>query len=468
MTSPTSVSILPPEDWQQLERLTRAVFSEAFGANFNRFGRAGQRQYGVDILGRVSTGAAIGVQCKGRSSALGKQLTREEIDRAISEAETFPGQLDEFYIVTSAPEDRALQQYVFDLSGVRKATGQFEVTLWGWQSMTDQIRSCPGVMETYYGQWWRKPSLKYVATAAMLTTAILFVGFVGSNRVEQWFKFRDVSRSTTVAGLQRAVSTLDTLQTAYGNCLDSMSGKAFVFSEQLHNGCVVPIETSLKKLEQERDEMAGIMNAAAYSEVRTASEYLNGDFGQLLAAADMAKGLERGAVSLAKTTCPNIRYRTEGSKDVDKALRKTGEDALAEQMAQYYRMRDFALPAIRSMKARLAVASRLQSGQEIPQELVQEANSLASLVQEERQFSYKPPASPFALARAKDATARTLTVSGPAMDPIDDAVWDQTALAALFAGLRGNAGDVEFLISCGVLKPAARELENPAGQRSSS
>jgi hypothetical protein len=52
-------------------------------------------------------------------------------------------------------------------------------------------------------------------------------------------------------------------------------------------------------------------------------------------------------------------------------------------------MRNFAVPAISSMKARLAVASQLQRGQEVPKDLVQEANSLANLLQEEPKFSYK-------------------------------------------------------------------------------
>ncbi|MGC2971855.1 hypothetical protein [Paraburkholderia aspalathi] len=468
MTSPTSVPILPPADWQQLERLTRAVFSELFNANFSRYGRSGQRQYGIDVLGRRSTGAVIGVQCKGRSSGPGKQLTTKEIDRVIKEAESFPDQLDEFYIITTAPENQVLQQYVFNLSGARKAAGNFPVILWSWQSMEDQIRSCPRVLSTYYGQWWRKPSLKYVAAAVLFTTAIGATGFVGSSRVEQWFKLRDASRDTTVAGLQQVVSTLDELQTAYGHCVDSMAGKAFIYSSGLHTSCTMPIEASLKKLDQQRDQMAGVMNAEAYGEVKTASEYLNEDFRQLLVASDMAKGLEKSAVSLAKTTCPNVRYRTEDSKDQGKLLRKTGESALAEQMAQYFRMRDFALPAIGAMKARLSVASRIQNGQDVPRDLVQEANSLGSLLQEERNFVYKLPAQPFATARIKEASFRTLTVSGESFDPVDEAVWDQTAETAIFEGLRGNVGDVEFLISCGVLKPAARELEHETSKSSTS
>ncbi|MFM0619772.1 hypothetical protein PQR37_37575 [Paraburkholderia nemoris] len=468
MTSPTSVDIPAPADWQHFERLSRAVFSEAFSANFNRFGRAGQRQNGIDVLGRLPTGALIGVQCKGRTSSMGKQLTKKQVDDAIAAAETYPGQLDAFYIVTTAKEDAVLQQYVIDLSGVRKAAGKFEVTLWGWQSMSDQIRSCPGVMKTFYGHWWRKPSLKFIAAAVMLTTVIGFAGFLGSRRVEQWFQVRDAGRSTTVAGLQQVVSTLDQLQVTYGNCIESMAGKAFMFSGQLRDSCTKPIELPLQQLGRQRDHMAGVMNADAYAEVVAASDYLNEDFRQLLVAADMSQGFERSAVDYAKTACPNPKFRTAAAQDGSKLLRRSGEDALSAQMAQYFRMRDFAVPAIAAMKARLAVASRLQNGQDVTQDLVQKANSLASLLQEERSFSYKLPASPFATARVKQMSTRTLTVSGPALDPVDDIVWSQTAENAMFEGLHGHGGDVEFLISCGLLKPTARVLEDDTGKKASS
>ncbi|KVM61880.1 hypothetical protein WJ58_03580 [Burkholderia ubonensis] len=394
---------------------------------------------------------------------MGKKLTQRQVDDAIAEAETYPGTLGEFYIVTTAMEDAVLQQYVMNLSGVRKAAGKFEVTLWGWQSMADQIRSCPGVMKSFYGHWWHKPSLKFITVAALLVSTIVLSGLLGSHRLEQWFAVRDANRSATVAGLQLVGATLDELEVAYGKCIDSMGGRAFVFYDQLQANCIEPIRLPLKQLYRQRDQMAGVMNAAAFIEVGTASEYLNEDFRQLLVAADMSRGFERSAVDFARSACPDPKYRVAESHEQGKLLRETGENALSVQMAQYFRMRDFAVPAIAALKARLAVASRLQNGQDVPGELVKDANSLASLLQEERSFTYKLPGSPFATARVKEMNARTLTVSGPALDPVDSAVWSQVVEEAMFKGLRGHKGDIEFLISCGLLKPAAKALENDAG-----
>lgn len=466
MTSPTSVDIPAPADWQHFERLSRAVFSEAFDAKFTRFGRGGQRQNGIDVLGRLRTGVLIGVQCKGRASSMGKKLTQRQIDDAIAEAETYPRPLHEFYIVTTASEDAVLQQYVIGLSGNRQAVGKFPVTLWAWQSMSDQIRSCPGVMEAFYGQWWRKPSLKFIVTAALLITSTGAAGILASHRIEQWLAVRDANRSTTVSGLQQVVLTLDELQGVYGKCVESMGGKAFVFHSQLQGSCIRPIKSPLVKLERQRDQMAGVMNTDAYTEVVTATDYLNADFRQLLIAADMAQGFERSAVDYTKLACQHQKLRTGTSDGQSKLLRETGENALSMQMAQYFRMRDFAIPAIAALKARLAVASRLQNAQDVPGDLVKEANTLPSLLQEERNFTYKLPSFPFATARVKQMSARTLTVSGPALDPVDNAVWSYTAEEAMFEGLRGHKGDVEYLISCGLLKPAAKVLENDVDEQS--
>ncbi|MFP3506129.1 hypothetical protein [Burkholderia sp. SIMBA_062] len=466
MTSPTSVDIPAPADWQQFERLSRALFSEAFQAKFSRFGRGGQRQNGIDVLGRLRTGALIGVQCKGRASSMGKKLTQQQIDNAIVEAETFPDTLDELYIVTTANEDAVLQQYVIGVSGSRQAAGKFPVTLWGWQSMSDQIRSCPGVMETFYGQWWRKPSLKFIASAAFVATAVGVAGMLGSHRVEQWLAATDANRRTTVSGLQQVVLTLDELQDVYVKCVESMGGKAFVFYSQLQGSCIGPIKSALLKLGRQRDQMAGVMNTDAYTEVVTATDYLNADFRQLLIAADMELGFERSAVDYAKSACPNAKLRVGTSNDQSKLLRETGENALSMQMSQYFRMRDFAIPAISALKARLAAASRRQNGQGVPGDLVKEANTLPSLLQEERDFTYKLPASPFATARAKQMSARTLTVSGPALDPVDNAVWSYTAEEAMFEGLRGHKSDIEYLISCGLLKPEAKVLANDVDEHS--
>ncbi|WP_158939778.1 hypothetical protein [Burkholderia sp. S171] len=465
MTSPASIDIPKPLDWQHFERLARAVFSEAKHAGFARFGREGQRQSGIDVIGHLSDGTLVAVQCKGRTSSLGKRLTEKNIDDAIAEAETYSGKLDEFFIVTTANDEVALQQYVIQLSSARQAAGEFSVSLWGWQSMSDQIRSCPGVLRTFYGEWWTRPSFKFVASLIAIAVMLGSVGLVGSQRIGQLFALKDASRRTTVKGVQAVVATLEELQDAYGACISSMNGKAFVFSRRLRETCAKPVEAPLKRLQQQQDELAGIMNVEAFNEVVAANSYLDGDFRQLLIAVEMAEFFESRAVEVARNECPNSKYRIPASQGKDDGFRTSGKDALSAQMSRYFEIRDFVLPAITSLKARLAVAARMQSGQDIPSDLVQRANSLTDLLNQERTYIYKAPASPFAIARVKERSSRDITVTGPALDPVDELVWQQTALEATFEGLRGHSADIEYLISCGFLKPGAKALEAVSERR---
>lgn len=103
---PSSVEIPRPADWQQFERLSQAVFSELFDARFTRFGRPGQRRKGIDIIGRLNSGKVIAVQCKGRSSSLGKPLTKGQIDTAIAKADMYSGSLNELFIATTTAVER--------------------------------------------------------------------------------------------------------------------------------------------------------------------------------------------------------------------------------------------------------------------------------------------------------------------------------------------------------------------------
>lgn len=123
------------------------------------------------------------------------------------------------------------------------------------------------MMRTFYREWWTKPSFKFVASAIAVAALLATVSLVSSERIEQWFALKDANQHTTVEGAQAVVVTLNNLETAYVDCISSMNGKAFIFSQQLRDKCVKPIDSPLGHLEKQRDELAGVMNADAFDEV---------------------------------------------------------------------------------------------------------------------------------------------------------------------------------------------------------
>ncbi|WP_322881690.1 restriction endonuclease [Pandoraea sputorum] len=461
MTTHAAYDLLAPLDWQAFERLTIALFSEMYGSRFTRFGRAGKRQFGIDVIGRDKTGNVVAVQCKGRTKSLGQKLTTKDIDAMLKDVDQYGGALSEFHIVTTAGDDGELLEYVLNASTRRRAEGKCLVTFWAWQSLSDQIRLSPGMMRTFYGAWWTKPSLKFVASSVLFLALAVSAGVVSSRRIGDLFALKDAAKMQTVEGVQAVMHTLDDLEHRYSKCLSSMSGHAFAFSSELKAMCADAVKGPLDKLEGQTEALASVMNEDAYHEVVTAKRYLVEDYRRLLVAIDMAKFFESRAANIASTICYEKKDGREASK-VDSTgddLRRSGQDALSVQMDEYFRMRDFVMPAMSSLKARLAAVARVQRGQNIPADLAKTANALTGILHDEREFSYALPMSPFSTARVKSMSARDLKVHVPQPDPVEDAVWAQTAFAAMFEGLHGKDDEIEFLISCDVLTPQARQLK---------
>jgi hypothetical protein len=100
-----------------------------------RHGRAGQRQYGVDIVGRNGAVYPIGLQCKRKTRWPVSRLTKKEVDEEVMQAEKFRPKLKAFYLLTTAPDDIALQAHVRAINEEQKKNKSFEVILLGWNEI---------------------------------------------------------------------------------------------------------------------------------------------------------------------------------------------------------------------------------------------------------------------------------------------------------------------------------------------
>lgn len=108
MTDLTSVEIPKPKDWQALERHCRLLFEHSLhNSAVQNNGRPGQRQYGVDIFGKRGggNGPQVGVQCKGKSGDYGGAVTEKELAAEVEKIKKFRPELEEFIVVTTAPDD---------------------------------------------------------------------------------------------------------------------------------------------------------------------------------------------------------------------------------------------------------------------------------------------------------------------------------------------------------------------------
>jgi tetratricopeptide (TPR) repeat protein len=150
----SSSSFLPPKDWPAFERATRLLFQYVLNdPNTQNNGRPGQRQHRVDVFGKRGGGGGplVGVQCKGKDSEYGGAVTKKELEAEVEKTEQFKPQLREFILVTTAPDDAAIQEAARLLEHeVRSAGRDLSIAVWGWGRVTQEIVRYPEAIKAFH------------------------------------------------------------------------------------------------------------------------------------------------------------------------------------------------------------------------------------------------------------------------------------------------------------------------------
>lgn len=114
-------------------------------------GRRGQRQHGVDIVGRRggAPGQVVGIQC--RLKGEGRLLEEQEVKDEVTKALRFRPLLSEYIIATTAPDDARLQRLALELSDSvsRNREIPLKVQIFGWNSLEREVRRYPEVQSAF-------------------------------------------------------------------------------------------------------------------------------------------------------------------------------------------------------------------------------------------------------------------------------------------------------------------------------
>lgn len=114
-----------------------------------RYGRAGQRQNGVDIYGKEN-GADSGVQCKGKRNWPPTKLTIAEIDAEVEEAKKFSPPLKTYIFATTADNDVYATDHVNAISEKHAEQGLFRVTVFCWRELVRRFYDYPDLLEKHF------------------------------------------------------------------------------------------------------------------------------------------------------------------------------------------------------------------------------------------------------------------------------------------------------------------------------
>lgn len=137
----TATQIPKPADEQAFERASVVLWRGLLDdPSVQRNGRRGQRQNGVDLFG-IRNGDAdsyVGIQCKLKSE--GHILSEDEVRGEVRKALTFKPQLKEYYVITTAPDDVAMQELAREITQELAAAGTaMRVHVWGWNTLEERI-----------------------------------------------------------------------------------------------------------------------------------------------------------------------------------------------------------------------------------------------------------------------------------------------------------------------------------------
>ncbi len=227
-----------PKSWDTFEDIVCDVFSRNFNSyNFQRYGRSGQKQFGVDIAGIVND-SLIGIQCKHYPS---ENLSKKEIDKEVLRADNFYPLLSELIIVTSGDRDTVTTSYVLELSQKRKSNSKFPITIKFWDDIYSWLSEYPDILYKYFTKYFPSSELEKLTG----------LEFLGNKTTANWPIQEEVIQEN-IRHTMKGITKIDPYRITLG---------ISTFEDVHHNG-LVDLDVSLSDCLHEETPEIGFTKAA--------------------------------------------------------------------------------------------------------------------------------------------------------------------------------------------------------------
>ena len=118
--------------------------------NVKTVGARGSAQQGLDLLGarKRDPSQPVGVQCKLKTK--GGRLTETEVRREVGQALRVTPPLTEYYVVTTASDDTAMDLLALQLRQEQAGLGrQIDIQIWGWETLQQKIRRDQAAIDAF-------------------------------------------------------------------------------------------------------------------------------------------------------------------------------------------------------------------------------------------------------------------------------------------------------------------------------
>lgn len=139
LTTRLAIEIPKPKDWQAFQRNCVLLFRDELNdPHAQEYGRAGQKQRGIDILARRDgqDDHFVGVQCR----LIAKPLTKSKIRSDAQAALKLKAGLKELVFATTAPDDTGASDAAIEVTRELKAEGhELLIVVYGWGQLQTLI-----------------------------------------------------------------------------------------------------------------------------------------------------------------------------------------------------------------------------------------------------------------------------------------------------------------------------------------
>lgn len=185
------------KDDDEFESLIRDICALEWGdSSTEKFGRKGQKQFGVDVYGRPVDlgGKYYATQCKLRTKK--NRLTETEIECEVNEAKNFPHPLEMLILVTDSPRDTETQIIVDQINERQVANHSFKVAIWFWDAITERLASHPRLIVRYFRDYFANlttlPTLERLIDTPLQLAVISIASFSEALFLEDFLKLRGI------------------------------------------------------------------------------------------------------------------------------------------------------------------------------------------------------------------------------------------------------------------------------------
>ncbi|WP_421834022.1 restriction endonuclease [Acinetobacter baumannii] len=444
----------PPDNWQDFERLTRILFEDHFHASFMRYGRAGQDQKGVDIIGKIGNKNIV-IQCKCRDSINStKKISETEIESIVSRIDKeYDNHIEEIYILITLPNDIQSQNFVSKLNTKRKKN-QAQIILWGWDEIVDRINTSDKARQ-FYGfnnttSTFKTRKIIFILITIAIIICLIYV-FLDKYKNKSIEDKND--KNQTNSYLKEVNNTIDKLETAYKECLTEASNNLFLTSYQLEQKCIKPISNNTLYLSKIKNKYASTVDSNVYEKTNLLIDYLEQQPRELYSTTQTTKNLEKQIIQDFEFSC----YATKNTDNKSEYIKNEIKTSYNFQMYSYFLNRDSILPIIQSIKNNISIIERKANNKNIPQNIINEANKLDSLLKSKSKFKYRD--FPVSLSKVKALTENDINFQGK--DELSTMIEEQEIISiyklSLIVGLVNNPIIVDRLISCGAMRPEIKQ-----------